>query len=478
MILRIFFENVLKKPKLAKTFALLLALIPPAFLAWFIYRFGVDVPFADQWDFVPLLDQMYSWRLTLQTLISQHNEHRLLFPKMIMLTLAYWSGWNVRWEMGVSYLIACATFVVLLFQAQQLYQALGSRLPVGLVFGISLLIFSIKQHANWLWGWQIAIFLNILAVVTGIFLLSYRPITWGRLLGAIACAVVATFSFGNGLLLWWIGLLMLTVPWLKNRQTSITFPLSWLLAGSLLTGVYLNDFRVPSHHPSPWTLLEQPIEYVQYMLSFLGNPISTQYSLLMGFLGLIGVGACLTLLVRRYAVQIEPLLPLIALFLYSVGSAALIGVGRLGFGVDQAGRSRYVTIANLCWIALIVLIALLFKVYRSRRPEGQTELAHSTYRRRRPYYLAGVVLLIVVASIFSVKTQLSSSRTNPLSLPDVHQFARRHMALTAARKELLILENDELLKQLHKNPRYLRHRIGILRTHGLSVFREEPGTGR
>ena len=327
-------------------------------------------------------------------------------------------------------------------------------------------------------GWQIAIFLNILAVVTGIFLLSYRPITWGRLLGAIACAVVATFSFGNGLLLWWIGLLMLTVPWLKNRQTSITFPLSWLLAGSLLTGVYLNDFRVPSHHPSPWTLLEQPIEYVQYMLSFLGNPISTQYSLLMGFLGLIGVGTCLTLLVRCYAVQIEPLLPLIALFLYSVGSAALIGVGRLGFGVDQAGRSRYVTIANLCWIALIVLIALLFKVYRSRRPEGQTELAHSTYRRRRPYYLAGGVLLLVVASIFSVKTQLSSSRTNPLSLPDVHQFARRHMALTAARKELLILENDELLKKLHKNPRYLRHRIGILRTHGLSVFREKPGTGR
>ena len=105
MILKALSERTPEKQKPAGALALLLALLPPAFLAWFIYRFGVDVPFADQWDFVPLLDQLYSGRLTFEALISQHNEHRFLFPKMIMLALAYWSDWNVLWEMGVNYLI-------------------------------------------------------------------------------------------------------------------------------------------------------------------------------------------------------------------------------------------------------------------------------------------------------------------------------------------------------------------------------------
>ncbi len=474
MNLKVSSEQPLRKLKPTQILTLILALIPPTFLAWFIHRFGVDVPFADQWNFIPLLDQVYSGRLPLEPLISQHNEHRLLFPRMIMLVLAYWSDWNTRWEMAANHLIASATCLVLLLQAQRPFQDLGSRIPSGLVIGISVIIFSIKQHANWLWGWQIAIFLNVLAVVSGIYLLSHRPLTWMRFLGAIACAVVASFSFGNGLLLWGIGLMMLALVWFKDRRTSIAFPISWLLAGSLLTGVYLNGFRVPSRHPSPWTVLEQPIEYVQYMLSFLGNPISTEYALLMGFLALSSSAVCLFLLVKRHDVRTETLLPLIALSLYSIGSAALIGTGRLGFGVEQALRSRYVTMANLCWVALIALIALLVNVRGSRRQRGEQEQGNMAEKRGVPHRLALGVALSILIAILLIQTQLTSSQIDALSLPDVHQFSKRHLALTAARQELLVLENEALLKTLRSDPRYLRSQIGVLKRHGLSVFRVEP----
>src|SRR5262245_62975011 len=84
--------------------ALLLAFIPLAYLIVMVATYSVDVPFADQWALVPLLEKSYRGTLTLRDLWSQHNEHRLLFPRMIMLVLARLSGWNLRYELAVNIL--------------------------------------------------------------------------------------------------------------------------------------------------------------------------------------------------------------------------------------------------------------------------------------------------------------------------------------------------------------------------------------
>src|SRR6185503_3278270 len=84
----------------------LLALGPLAVLIWVVSRYSVDVPFYDQWEFLPLLDKMYQEQLTFGDLWAQFNEHRIFFPKLLMLGLARLTHWNIRCENAASVALA------------------------------------------------------------------------------------------------------------------------------------------------------------------------------------------------------------------------------------------------------------------------------------------------------------------------------------------------------------------------------------
>src|SRR5438128_1219761 len=81
-------------------YVLLLALVLPALLPFnFVYRFGVNLPYWDQWELVPLLAKLHDGQLTLADLTAQHNEHRIFFPRLIMLGLATLTRYNTVAEM-------------------------------------------------------------------------------------------------------------------------------------------------------------------------------------------------------------------------------------------------------------------------------------------------------------------------------------------------------------------------------------------
>ncbi|HZS38481.1 MAG TPA: hypothetical protein VFF06_16715, partial [Polyangia bacterium] len=64
------------------------ALVPAIALAAFVWRFGVDVPYWDQWELVPLLKGAHDGTLRAADFFALHNEHRLVVPRLIMLGLA------------------------------------------------------------------------------------------------------------------------------------------------------------------------------------------------------------------------------------------------------------------------------------------------------------------------------------------------------------------------------------------------------
>src|SRR5262249_24127651 len=57
-----------------------------AALLFFVYRYGDDVPYFDDWLIVPALTGHES--ITLRWLWSQHNEHRMPLTKLILLGLS------------------------------------------------------------------------------------------------------------------------------------------------------------------------------------------------------------------------------------------------------------------------------------------------------------------------------------------------------------------------------------------------------
>jgi hypothetical protein len=67
---------------------LLLIAAPPLLIGFLIFRDGVDTPFWDEWDrTAPLFEKMAAGTLGFADFFAQHNEHRILFPRLIFFGL-------------------------------------------------------------------------------------------------------------------------------------------------------------------------------------------------------------------------------------------------------------------------------------------------------------------------------------------------------------------------------------------------------
>ncbi|MGO9480004.1 MAG: hypothetical protein ACLP7I_18960, partial [Limisphaerales bacterium] len=377
---------------------LVLTLAPLAWLIWVIGKYSVEVPCMDQWELVPLLDKMYRGGLTLHDLWAQHNEHRIFFPYIIMLGLARLTGWNIRCEMAVNVLLAAGILVILVRQTNKTARKLGmTRLPWAMP-ALSLVVFSITQYQNWLWGWQIQMLLNLLVVLGGIVVLAGEPFGWRRFAAAALLGIVASFSFANGVLFWPIGLFLLLAVPIGGRQRMAAIA-GWLLISALTVGAYFHHYRSSEGHP-PWDcLFHQPLTYVAYLLKYFGNffgqhgvgdiPTDGDIALAAGLVGIMAMGWAAGVLLRGKIADFRTLLPYFAMSLYSVITALVTGVGRLGFGSDEATFSRYCTMMVPFWASLVIFLFLLAQV----PPRGRRRV------HRRRWFRAGATRLkpVVVA---------------------------------------------------------------------------------
>src|ERR1035437_1720465 len=53
----------------------------------YVWIFGVNVLFLDEWTFIPLVRDYQAHGISFNMLFTQHNEHRLFFPRLLYLGL-------------------------------------------------------------------------------------------------------------------------------------------------------------------------------------------------------------------------------------------------------------------------------------------------------------------------------------------------------------------------------------------------------
>jgi hypothetical protein len=293
---------------------------------------------------------------------QQHNEHRLFFPQLLMIGLALLDHWNSRVEMFVSLVIAIAAFVVLIKLAR-LTLIRQARPAIGwtaLLLVISLIWFSPMQWENWLWGWQIQWFLNVLGVVTALYAFTRmsqgaKSLRW--LLVMLVAIVLAQFSLGNGTILWPVllaGLLYRRIAWRRLLLVAAS--------GLAATGLYYFHYA-QTDKSSELLALHHPLNFVHYELLYFGSPLSFMHKTAM-LSSLICLAAFLLLqgyLLRKKRELFTANLAWICLGWYVIGSGLITGLARLGFGVNESLSSRYITISSL------LVISLLFMFYNCRQ---------------------------------------------------------------------------------------------------------------
>lgn len=332
---------------------LVIGIVAPILIyLWYLVKLGVNVPILDQWDLIPILKAYHNHDNWLSLIFKQHNEHRPMFPYLIFLALAQLTHWNVKVEMFVSMLICILNFILIW---RILAQTDIKSKWILILF--SWLVFSLGQWQNILWGWQLQWYLAIFGILVSIYFLTKVVSSGWYLVPAILGGILASFSLNNGLLIWPLGLVQL---WFTKRELAkkINFSMFWLFAGIIVFVTYYVDYTKPAHHPPILLFLEKPGIFLQCWLANFGLGLGGEnipLSIGMGAFILISFVAFFFLLKSINKERLFQLMPWLILGFFAFISLTLISMARLGLGIQLAVASRYVTIASLLVISIIVL---------------------------------------------------------------------------------------------------------------------------
>jgi hypothetical protein len=338
--------------------AVVVALPPLLGLYDLLARWAVDVPAWEEWRLAGWILDLLDGRYGIADLWEQHNEHRPLVSRAILLALALASGWNVYWELaanvvvqGVAYLVFAAVGFSGVARPARL-----AMLPA--IAASAWLLFSPVQWENWMWGWQLAIFAMVCACAFVALGVARWRGGWGGLAATWLAAIAGALSFATGLAL--VVLLPIAIavhPAAGDRRRPAAL-LSVLVAAAFVaayvTGLHLHP--PTSHRPPPIDPRAEWYLVGYYVLVYLGAPlgVSVEPAWRWGLAGLVLliVGWCaLPRGERRSAVVVAWAL----VALVAVGAGLLTATGRGGYGIQSALISRYTSIGTLLWIAVVFL---------------------------------------------------------------------------------------------------------------------------
>lgn len=353
-------------------FVIFLIILPIILDIIYIKFFGVNVPFWDEWRFVPVIDKFYNNYLSLNDLFAQNNEHRELFARIIMLISMYFTHYDTVTEMYISCGIASLTLFILFILYKQ-----GFGLSLTSLIGfipVSWVLFDFRQFDNILMGWTIHIYLAVFGLVLSILSLKNTKKIGGIFILAILGGVISSFSFLTGLVVWPLGFLLILV----SKANKILLGTLWSLAGIVTLCLYFYNWVIPEKTPSILYSIENPLNGIAYLFiyigSFFGMHIHSDIQisgatisgaqLLFIFVLISFVSGILIVLATIISIGLiikndllKETSEWIVLIAFSFASAVITTIGRASFGLEQALASRYVTLSLLAIIGLY-LIAL------------------------------------------------------------------------------------------------------------------------
>jgi hypothetical protein len=348
------------KKRLPLLLGLILLVIVGSYL-YYIHLYAVNIPISDDYDLVrvkyTLLTQEFSWWQKIKLLLEPENDHRILVPRSIALLDYAIEGFiNYRtliWVVNGSLLgILGFWFVSFLKKGFSAWHFLPILLwyLTPFMFDVTLWGINGTQHTT----------LNLL-VFASLYLLATYPKLLPTIF-ALVLAFAATFTNGNGFLVFAAGLSILLLA--KNWKKSVWWSIGMVVA---LLAYFLN------YSVGQATKVTFSGQFVQnfvvsfaalsggWIAAFKGNSQAWLLwgAFIIGFVSLVGL--TLWLISQTFFSPAKPRPSQIyfwtGVFLFSVMTIGIIAVSRGGRDVYSVFTSRYslypLHLLTLAYIALL-----------------------------------------------------------------------------------------------------------------------------
>ena len=334
-----------------------LYLIPVVLLIGFVANFSVNVPIDDEWRLANLFEKIAAGNINFNDFWALHSNHRIVFPKIIIAVLAFASQWNINYQLCLSIGLAVITFIAMYSLSSMQVEKTKDDLWHLANILTCILLCSLVQYENWLWGFQLAWFLVNLCFVAAVYVLSSdrKLLLSLRISIAAGFCFIASFSLAQGLLSW-LAAIPAVVAVEGNVAQKRKRLIVWMLLFVATCGIYSIDYHA-SRKTSIILLLNKPLVVIDYFLSLLGSPI-VRSPVISPIVGLVILASFLFFVFHfgRKISEHREALPWLSIGLFSVLSALFITAGRAEFGAIQAiESSRYTSNSILLLIALVQL---------------------------------------------------------------------------------------------------------------------------
>ena len=355
----------------------LIALVPMIHLTYLVRHYGVEMPTLDDWEMAPLIAKAHTGQLHFADLFAQQQEGRTILPKLIFVLSAAGGHWDVRDQMMISVVscwLSAAGLFVLLRRA-----GLGLVAVAICLWLMVLSIFTPAQVELWIFASGFPSFLPALFLVAALVTITSEVSTGAKFVICALLAVASSFTLPHGLLAWG---LMFPALFLVRRVPRWRWWLGlWLGLCALCAIFYFWDYQKPAYLPS-FAPVVSASAYVRFILEFLGGGLAYLWkgheagsAAVFGLIQLaIFVLALASAIWRRERKFLAKMIPWFALGLYSLGSAFLAALGRVGFGVEYALSSRYVTFSVYLTVAAIALGAIMATELLGTRASNRTRI--------------------------------------------------------------------------------------------------------
>lgn len=297
----------------------------------------------------------------LNALYNQHNEHRIIFPRLFVLIDYYIRGhldWKVLNVISALYYLGIFSFFALIIKKL--------NLSFGYVLPVALLIFQPSSYQNFYWT------ISILQQVGNLFwaMFLFYSLTYfkpDKFWISILLIVVLTFTHGNGLFGFGVGGLLLIF---QKRYKHLAI---WIGLMIVVAGFYFHGYFTAQNSNISGSL-SNPVRLIGCFGGFFGgfihdffkNSVQVTITILGGLLiflllALINLKLMLNYFFKTLQSKFDRYFPienqfLFACFLYLSITAALVALSRSWSSIEAGFQNRYLHNSVISLVLLYVTI--------------------------------------------------------------------------------------------------------------------------
>ena len=414
-----------------------------------------SLPWSDGWTqiFVAARDEN---PFSLHWLWQQHNEHRLLIPKLFL-------ALDLRFFAAKQKLLLAAIFGIQLLEWWLLCWSMRSlggwrgaqwRTGAGLA---AFCLFCPSQWENLTWGFQTCFVLpGLFATLSFVSLLLYWDRSQRHIAGAakfvilsVIAAIAGICSLANGLLL--LPMLLLAAAVLRLRYSVLV---TYATTALISIAFYFHNYARPPQSSNPIASARSPLKLIEYVATYFGSSWTygnswTHHSLALApCIGFVGLAIAAVFLWRfcRPEKEARPFHTLLLLLiLFCVGTAFLTALGRVADGNSQAFASRYQTISLLFWWCVGCFVLSAAKQ-------------------------SGKQLLLTLAQVLIVAVLLRGALLVRYPLHEAREHAFEQRSTAAAL--MTSVDDRQQIEHTFPDASYVLSVVPYMRGHRLSIFSE------